>query len=100
MEDADIFYCDLVYFAAIWANFAANWYIYWPLGTFCVICNIFPRFGVLLLKKSGNPGFWRAEYSSKIDRSAPSEFRKHATIHLIQNKTDPAYPSQGDQMRF
>jgi hypothetical protein len=36
--------------------FTANWYILWPFGIFNGYLVYFPRFGMMYIEKSGNPG--------------------------------------------
>jgi hypothetical protein len=51
MENAGIFYGNLVYFMAIW-YVVVIWYILWPFGKVVVIWYIFPPFGILCQEKS------------------------------------------------
>jgi hypothetical protein len=48
MENVGIFYGHSEYFSVIG-------YILWPFGNVVVIWYIFPRFGIFLQGKSGNP---------------------------------------------
>jgi hypothetical protein len=62
MEDAGIFYGDLVNFSAI---------VYSFLGHFCIFCGnfvYFPRFGILYQEKSGNPALFRGQVQKQFFR--------------------------------
>jgi hypothetical protein len=49
LENVNIFYGHLEYFAEIWE-------VLWPFGKFVLIWYIFPVFGIVYQEKSGNPG--------------------------------------------
>jgi hypothetical protein len=48
LENADLFYAPLEYFADIWD-------VSYPFGTFCVHLVHFSGFGIMYQEKSGNP---------------------------------------------
>jgi hypothetical protein len=61
MEDVGIFYGHLV-------NFTAILYILWPFMVILYICS---RSGMLYQEKSGNPGFFMANFNAAASPQLP-----------------------------